>query len=96
MSRTSPLPGRTRPGRINGHQYCSLCAACTAVPPMLISVRREVSPPMCGSFVVRFPDDRPSKYFYWDDVPITREQALEQAKGIARAERDRDGLRRAR
>ena len=34
-------------------------------------------------FDVRFPDDSPSKYFYWDDVPITREQALEQAKGIA-------------
>ena len=83
MSRTSPLPGRTRPGRFNGHQYCGLCAACTAVPPTLISVRREVSPPMCGIFEVRFPDDRPSKYFYWDDVPITREQALEQAKGIA-------------
>ena len=60
---------------------------------MLISVRREVSPPMCGIFEVRFPDDRPSKYFYWDDVPITREQALEQAKAFARAERDRDGLR---
>ena len=37
---------------------------------------------MCGIFVVRFPDDRPSRYFYWDDVPITREQALEQARAV--------------
>src|SRR5271166_2307921 len=26
----------------------------------------------CGSFVVRFPDGRPSKYFYWDDLPSRR------------------------
>jgi hypothetical protein len=38
-----------------------------------------------------------SKFFYWDDVPsrrlrpniLTREQALEQAKALARAERER-------
>jgi hypothetical protein len=23
--------------------------------------------PKCGSFEVRFPDGRPSRYFYWDD-----------------------------
>ena len=28
MSRTSPLLGRTRCGRLNGHQYCGLCAVC--------------------------------------------------------------------
>jgi hypothetical protein len=41
---------------------------------------------------VRFPDGRPSVYFYWDDVPsrrlrpdlLDRETALEQAKALAR------------
>jgi hypothetical protein len=28
--------------------------------------------PKCGSFEVRFPDGRPSRYFYWDDVSGTR------------------------
>ena len=50
-----------------------------------------------GSFEVRFPDDRPPRYFYWDDVPsrrlrpdtLTSEQALEQARAFARAERDK-------
>jgi hypothetical protein len=26
----------------------------------------------CGSFEVRFPDDRPSQLFYWDDLPSRR------------------------
>lgn len=46
---------------------------------------------------VRFADGRPPKYFYYDDVlgwrlrpdMLTSEQALEQAKAFARAERDR-------
>ena len=51
-----------------------------------------------GSFEVRFPDDRPPRYFYWDDVASRRlrpdmahtsELALEQAKAFARAERDK-------
>jgi hypothetical protein len=50
-----------------------------------------------GSFEVRFPDHRPPRYFYWDDVPsrrlrpdmLTSEQALEQARPFARAERDK-------
>ena len=45
-----------------------------------------------GSFEVRFPD-RPSQYFYWDDLPgrrlkpelMDRETALEKAKAFARA-----------
>jgi hypothetical protein len=53
--------------------------------------------PKCGSFEVRFPDGRPSRYCYWDDIPgrrlrpelLTSEVALEQAKAVARAERDR-------
>jgi hypothetical protein len=24
--------------------------------------------PQCGSFEVHFPDGRPSRFFYWDDV----------------------------
>lgn len=28
--------------------------------------------PLCGSFEVRFPDGRPSRYFYWDDIPGRR------------------------
>ena len=24
--------------------------------------------PLCGSFEVRFPDGRLSRYFYWDDI----------------------------
>ena len=53
--------------------------------------------PKCGSFEVRFPDGRPSQYFYWEDLPgrrlrpdlVTSDVALEQAKAFARAERDR-------
>jgi hypothetical protein len=47
----------------------------------------------CGSFD---DDGRPSTYFYWDDLPsrrlrpdlVTGDVALEQAKTLARAERD--------
>ena len=50
-----------------------------------------------GSFEVRFPDGR-REFFYWDDVAsrrprpdmLTSDQALEQAKAFARAERDKD------
>ena len=49
--------------------------------------------PQCGSFEVRYPDDRPSVYFYWDDLPsrrlipatLDRETALEKAKAVARS-----------
>jgi hypothetical protein len=53
----------------------------------------------CGSFKVRFPDDRPSQYTsYWDDLPSRRlnpamliVKLLEKAKAVARAARDRSG-----
>jgi hypothetical protein len=53
-------------------------------------IKHEVVP-QCGSFEVR----RPS-YFYWEDIPgrrlrpelHTSEVALEQAKDVARSERD--------
>jgi hypothetical protein len=53
-------------------------------------IKHEVIPD-CGSFEVRFDDGRPSRYFYWDDLPSRRlrpdlvdsETALEQAKGVS-------------
>jgi hypothetical protein len=57
--------------------------------PAIRLIKHEAVP-KCGSFEVRFPDGRPSKYFYWDDLPSRRlrpdlvgsEVALEQAKGF--------------
>jgi hypothetical protein len=48
-----------------------------------------------GSFEVKYPDGRPSRYFYFEDVPsrrlraeqMTMEEALEAAKAFARSER---------
>ena len=62
-----------------------------------IRIIRHEAVPKTGSFEVRFADGRASKYFYYDDVlgwrlrpdMLTSEQALEQAKAFARAERDR-------
>ena len=53
--------------------------------------------PDCGSYEVRFPDGRPSKYFYFENLPSRRlrpdlvEQATaeQDAKRFARAEQDR-------
>ena len=53
--------------------------------------------PDTGSYEVRFADGRASKFYYYDDVLrrrlrpeiLTSEQALEQAKALARAERDK-------
>jgi hypothetical protein len=62
-----------------------------------IRIIKHEAVPNCGSFEVKFPDGRPSIYFYWDDLLsrrlrpdiLSREQALEQARALARAERDR-------
>ncbi len=64
--------------------------------PRIRIVRHEIIPE-CGSFEVRFADGRPSRFFYFDNVlarrlrpdNLTSEQALELAKALARAERDR-------
>ena len=64
-----------------------------------IRIIKHEAVPDCGSFEVRFPDDRPSQYIYWDDLPsrrlnpetLDRETALEQAKAVARAARKRLG-----
>ena len=53
--------------------------------------------PKCGSFEVRFPDGRPSQYFYWDDIPGRRlrpdlvdgANAMREAQAMARAEQDK-------
>jgi hypothetical protein len=58
-----------------------------------IRVIKHEAVPDCGSFEVRFPDGRPSQYFYWDDIParrlrpetLDRDTALEKAKAVARA-----------
>jgi hypothetical protein len=62
-----------------------------------IRIIKHEAVPQCGSFEVRFPDDRPSQYFYFDDLPsrrlrpetLDRETAQEKAKAVARAARDR-------
>jgi len=50
-----------------------------------------------GSYEVRFPDGRPSVYFYWDDNPgrrsitlaLSSEEAEQKAKDLARTEQDK-------
>src|ERR1700752_2541265 len=66
--------------------------------PAIRLIKHEAVP-NCGSFEVRFPDGRPSRYFYWDDLPSGRlkpdlvdgKTALEAAKAFARAELERLG-----
>ena len=64
-----------------------------------IRIIKHEAVPKCGSYEVRFPDGRESRFFYWDDVPGRRtrreakcEEALAQAKAFARAERERDSI----
>jgi len=53
--------------------------------------------PDSGSYEVRFPDSRPSVYFYWDDNPgrrsitlsLSSEEAEFQAKELARTGQDK-------
>ena len=64
-----------------------------------IRIIKQEAVPKCGSYEVKFPDGRPSKFFYWEDIPGRRVrsdqadsfQALKDAKAFARAERDRAG-----
>jgi hypothetical protein len=80
-----------------GAQPCHCCeggktTGCRCMTDRVRIIKQEAVPD-CGSFEVRFPDGRPSQYFYWDDVPsrrlrpdmLDRETALEQAKAVARA-----------
>jgi hypothetical protein len=59
-------------------------------------IKHEVIPD-CGSYEVRFPDGRPSRYFYFENLPSRRlrpdlvEQATaeREAKEFARAEQSK-------
>jgi hypothetical protein len=59
-------------------------------------IKHEVIPD-CGSYEVRFPDGRPSRYFYFENLPSRRlrpdlvEQAIaeQDAKAFARAGQDK-------
>jgi hypothetical protein len=39
---------------------------------MQIRLIKHEAVPKCGSYEVRFVDGRPSRYFYWDDIPGRR------------------------
>ena len=62
-----------------------------------IQIIRHEPVPKCGSYEVRFPDGRPSKFFYWEDIPGRRLksdqadsfQALKDAEAFAEVERSR-------
>ena len=53
--------------------------------------------PRCGSYEVRFPDGRPSRFYYWDDIPGRRLRpdlvdgatARREAQSLARTEQDK-------
>lgn len=53
--------------------------------------------PLCGSYEIRFPDGRPSKFICWEDTPVRRlrpdqvDRAVAErvAKIFARAEQRR-------
>ena len=70
--------------------------------PMKIRVMKHEAVPGCGSYEVRFPDRRPSKYFYFENLagrrlrPDRVEQAVaeQEAKRFAREEQDKlDSIR---
>jgi hypothetical protein len=64
---------------------------------MKIRVIKHEAVPDCESYEVRFPDGRPSKYFYFENLPSRRlrpdqvEQAVaeQEAKRFAREEQDK-------
>jgi hypothetical protein len=69
----------------------------TKKPSMKIRIIKHEVVPDCGSHEVRFPDGRPSKYFYFENLPGRRlqpgrvvEQAVaeQEAKTFARQEQD--------
>jgi hypothetical protein len=68
------------------------------MPTPRVRIIRHEAVPKTGSYEVRFGHGRESKFFYFDDILgrhlrpdiLTDEQALEQAKALARAERDKD------
>jgi hypothetical protein len=62
---------------------------------MTVHIRKHEKVKDCGSFEVWYSDGRPSRYFYFEDLPgrrlrdqDDRETALRKAKEFATAERD--------
>jgi hypothetical protein len=63
----------------------------------LIKHTAEPEVPDNGSYEVRFPDGRPSVFFYWDDNPgrasitraMTSDEAARKAQELARLEQDK-------
>jgi hypothetical protein len=61
-----------------------------------IRIIKHEAVPLCGSFEVRFPDGRPSQYFYFDDMPghrmrpnlVDRATARRGSRVSCRAEQD--------
>jgi hypothetical protein len=57
---------------------------------MTIRLIKHEAVPRCGSYEVRFSDGRPSRYFYWEDLPgrrlrpdlLTGEQAERAARSL--------------
>jgi hypothetical protein len=58
------------------------------IDPMPIRIIRHEAVPQCGSFEVQFDDGRPSRCFYWDDIPgrRLRPETVDQATAKARAQ----------
>ena len=64
---------------------------------MAIRLIKHEAVPETGSYEVRFSDGRPSKFFYWDDIPGRRvrsdrldsKRALREAQAFARGMRDK-------
>jgi len=64
---------------------------------MEVRLIKHEAVPETGSYEVRFSDGRPSKFFYWDDIPGRRvrsdqldsKQALQEAQAFAREMRDK-------
>ena len=62
-----------------------------------VHLRKHEAVRDCGSYEVWFDDGRPSKFFYFDDLPnrrlqpdiMTKAQAAEAAQAFARAEREK-------
>jgi hypothetical protein len=60
----------------------------------IVRIIKHEAVPECGSFEIRFPNGRPSRFVYWDDMPSRRLRpdmvdsavALRVAKIFARAE----------
>ena len=52
------------------------------LPMNRIRIIKHEAVPKCGSYEVKFPDGRPSKFFYWEDTPghrLSADQADKQA-----------------